>query len=98
MRGAQCAAPITLPFPGRKGRIRPSADVDQSALMGHAKGWLPLAASFALFVVPAAHAGQTDTSAASRLVLDEPLYTSVPPISDFIQQEPREGEPATEKT
>jgi hypothetical protein len=30
--------------------------------------------------------------------LDEPLYTSVPPISDFIQQEPREGEPATEKT
>src|SRR6266550_3213990 len=30
--------------------------------------------------------------------LDEPLYTSVPPISDFIQQEPHEGEPATEKT
>jgi hypothetical protein len=30
--------------------------------------------------------------------LDEPLYSSVPPISDFIQQEPREGEPATEKT
>jgi uncharacterized protein DUF5916 len=31
-------------------------------------------------------------------LLDEALYTSVPPISDFIQQEPREGEPATEKT
>src|SRR5215510_11341771 len=30
--------------------------------------------------------------------LDEPLYSSVLPISDFIQQEPREGEPATEKT
>ena len=30
--------------------------------------------------------------------LDEALYTSVPPISDFIQQEPREGDPATEKT
>ena len=30
--------------------------------------------------------------------LDEPLYTSVPAISDFIQQEPHEGEPATEKT
>jgi hypothetical protein len=30
--------------------------------------------------------------------LDEALYTSVPPISDFIQQEPREGEPASEKT
>jgi hypothetical protein len=30
--------------------------------------------------------------------LDEPLYSIVPPISDFIQQEPREGEPATEKT
>jgi len=31
-------------------------------------------------------------------LLDEPLYTSVPPISDFIQQEPQEGLPATEKT
>jgi len=30
--------------------------------------------------------------------LDEPLYSSVRPISDFIQQEPREGEPASEKT
>ena len=30
--------------------------------------------------------------------LDEPAYAAVPPISDFIQQEPREGEPATEKT
>ena len=30
--------------------------------------------------------------------LDEALYTTVPSISDFIQQEPREGDPATEKT
>ena len=30
--------------------------------------------------------------------LDELVYTTVPPISDFIQQEPQEGEPATEKT
>ncbi|MEO5742637.1 MAG: hypothetical protein ABIS29_18780, partial [Vicinamibacterales bacterium] len=30
--------------------------------------------------------------------LDESVYTTVPAISDFIQQEPREGEPATEKT
>ena len=30
--------------------------------------------------------------------LDEAVYASVPPISDFIQQEPREGAPATEKT
>jgi len=30
--------------------------------------------------------------------LDESVYTSIEPISDFIQQEPREGEPATEKT
>jgi len=30
--------------------------------------------------------------------LDEPLYANVAPISDFIQQEPHEGEPATEKT
>jgi hypothetical protein len=31
-------------------------------------------------------------------VLDEPLYESVPSVADFVQQEPREGEPATEKT
>jgi len=31
-------------------------------------------------------------------LLDEALYSSVPPISDFIQQEPQEGSPATEKT
>ncbi len=30
--------------------------------------------------------------------LDEPVYTTVPAITDFIQQEPREGQPATEKT
>src|SRR6266550_5760888 len=30
--------------------------------------------------------------------LDEPLYISVPPISDFVQQEPEEGAPSTEKT
>jgi hypothetical protein len=31
-------------------------------------------------------------------VLDEPIYTTIPPITDFIQQEPVGGEPATEKT
>jgi len=31
-------------------------------------------------------------------LLDEALYTGVLPISDFIQQEPQEGLPATEKT
>jgi hypothetical protein len=30
--------------------------------------------------------------------LDEAVYASLPAISDFIQQEPREGEPATENT
>ncbi|MBI3493201.1 MAG: carbohydrate binding family 9 domain-containing protein [Acidobacteria bacterium] len=30
--------------------------------------------------------------------LDETVYTTVPPISDFIQMEPRAGEAATEKT
>ena len=30
--------------------------------------------------------------------LDEAIYKTVPPISDFIQQEPAEGAPATEKT
>jgi len=30
--------------------------------------------------------------------LDEAVYTTVPPISDFIQMEPRAGEAATEKT
>jgi len=31
-------------------------------------------------------------------VLDEAVYSSVPPISDFLQVEPQEGAPATEKT
>ena len=31
-------------------------------------------------------------------VLDEAIYESVPPVSDFIQQLPDEGEPATERT
>ena len=30
--------------------------------------------------------------------LDEAIYRTVPSISDFIQQEPQEGAPATEKT
>src|SRR5437016_5797596 len=30
--------------------------------------------------------------------LDEPVYAQTPPISDFIQQEPSEGLPVTEKT
>ena len=30
--------------------------------------------------------------------LDETVYADVPPISDFIQMEPKAGEPATEKT
>ena len=31
-------------------------------------------------------------------LLDEVVYATVPPISDFIQVEPQEGTPATEKT
>ena len=30
--------------------------------------------------------------------LDERVYQTVPPVSDFVQQEPNEGAPATEKT
>ncbi len=30
--------------------------------------------------------------------LDDEIYQRVPPVSDFIQQEPQEGEPATEQT
>ena len=30
--------------------------------------------------------------------LDEAVYTRVEPLTDFLQQEPREGQPATEKT
>ncbi len=30
--------------------------------------------------------------------LDEAIYTRVAPLTDFVQQEPREGQPATEKT
>jgi hypothetical protein len=98
-------------------------------LVRHAAAWL-LVGNFFFVIVPAAHAGQADTSdvdgpappiapdviardasgrAAIRAVrittpvrvdgrLDEALYTTVPPITDFIQQEPEEGAPATEKT
>lgn len=31
-------------------------------------------------------------------VLEEPFYREVPPFGDFIQQEPHEGQPATDKT
>jgi hypothetical protein len=31
-------------------------------------------------------------------VLDEPFYRDIPGMSDFVQQEPREGQPATDKT
>ena len=31
-------------------------------------------------------------------VLDEPVFASVPAMTDFVQQEPREGAPATERT
>ena len=30
--------------------------------------------------------------------LDDAVYADIPPLSDFVQQEPREGEPATERT
>src|SRR5687768_1260442 len=30
--------------------------------------------------------------------LDEAVYREIPPVTDFIQQEPDEGAPATEKT
>src|SRR5260221_462841 len=30
--------------------------------------------------------------------LDEPFYQDVPPFGDFIQQEPHEGQPATDRT
>ncbi len=30
--------------------------------------------------------------------LDDPVYATIPPVADFIQQYPREGEPATEAT
>ena len=74
--------------------------------MGHVTRSL-LAGAFTLVVAPAAHAGQDHTTVRAVRIqaplkidgaLDEPFYTSVPPISDFIQQEPHEGEPATEKT
>jgi hypothetical protein len=31
-------------------------------------------------------------------LLRDPIYSQVPAISDFVQQEPNEGEPATERT
>jgi hypothetical protein len=43
-------------------------------------------------------ASRVDTPLSIDGRLDEAVYTTVPAISDFIQQEPREGQPATEKT
>src|SRR6185503_8599213 len=85
--------------------------VDHSEPMGRATAWL-LVGSCVLFSVSPVDAGKADAPATTAFLragdlpadfdgpppLDEPLYTTVPPISDFIQQEPREGEPATEKT
>lgn len=39
-----------------------------------------------------------DTPLAVDGLLEESVYRNVPAVSDFLQQEPREGEPATEKT
>ena len=39
-----------------------------------------------------------DSRSASTAASTRSVYTTVPPISDFIQQEPHEGQPATEKT
>ena len=59
--------------------------------------------------IPPAVVARDDTGVTARAVrvdgplridgvLDEPVYTSVQAISDFIQNDPAEGEPATEKT
>ena len=55
---------------------------------------------------PAARARRELTIQAVRLdaplrldgVLDEPLYTTAPPVTGFLQTEPDEGQPATERT
>ena len=44
------------------------------------------------------HAIRTDTPPRIDGKLDEPLYGTVEPMSDFIQSEPSPGAPATEKT
>ena len=57
-------------------------------------------------VDPGASAGRELTIQAVRLdaplrldgVLDEPLYTAAPPTTDFLQTEPNDGEPASERT
>jgi hypothetical protein len=82
-----------------------------SRILGRAAAVSFLALS--LFLVPAAVRAQTTrdddrrvTIRATRLPapiridgrLDEAIYQTVPPISEFIQGLPKEGEPATERT
>lgn len=43
-------------------------------------------------------ASRVDTPLTIDGALDEAVYSRVAPLTDFIQQEPREGQPATEKT
>src|SRR2546425_1090644 len=64
---------------------------------------------FALLLLPPAARGQAQQQKAGRAVLtdaaiqidgvlDEPAWAQAPVISEFIQKDPREGEPATEQT
>jgi hypothetical protein len=81
---------------------QPAVPVNSSAARGTTEGPAPP-------VAPAVVARDETGRATVRAIrleaplrldgrLDEPLYTTIPPIDGFIQQEPLDGQPATEQT
>ena len=83
--------------------------IDAGAQPTHAPAPAPVAASADALAKPSLVSRTAPDKVTVRAVrlpapldldgrLDESVYASVPAISDFLQQEPHEGQPATEKT
>ena len=92
-------ATVLLPRPGAAGQAVPQAPRDLPFVFDGPPPPIP----------PSTVTRDADGRATVRAVrlgealrvdgrLDEPLYTTVEPVSDFVQIEPREGMPATERT
>ncbi len=69
----------------------PAATAAQQANDTPAAGSAPVAA-------PVSRAHRTDAAPVVDGVLDEAVWMSAPSMSDFVQREPRDGQPATEPT
>ncbi len=100
-RGASGAGPEASATP-RPGQVAPVAAGFNAALLAAIDGPPPPVAPA---VMPRDAPGRTPVrairlAAGIRLdgVLDEEVYRTVPPITDFLQQVPVEGAPASERT